>query len=516
LGLEGVFHLNRYGGYDMGMTDSPRQQFLAWLEDQSFFDPGVISDEAALMRQGEEKVLTLFQQVAANVPAYNDFLKKFKINPADIRTLADFRQLPLTDNKNYLDAYDLASRSWHGKLSLSHFIAVSSGTTGQPHLWPRTLQTDLQGARQHEFFLQEFFEVNQRQTLVIDGFYLGNTVAGTFTLACLQLLKLKGLPLTITTPSWSDKDILTFIRALHREFDQIIIFGYPPLLKEVVHQVCQHREAIDVTKLRLVCAGQAFTENWRDYLLKQLGGMANKPPIMSVYGSSDAGLMGFETLWSIQIRRFLANHHDIAQNFFGDARLPSLYVYDPRTIYFESLGGELCFTINNGVPLIRYNIKDRGGVIPHQQMISLMSQHCPDSQDWVSNNNANFPFVYIFGRDRFMAKVYGLPIYSEYIQQALNHASLAPYVTGNFVLENMEDDDHNILLLCRVELEQGIKAEAELQKVMSEIFIQGFISLAPLYKNILEVMGEKAKPRIILYDYQDPQYFGQDGSKKFA
>jgi hypothetical protein len=35
LGLEGVFYLNQYGSYDMEMTDSPRQQFLVWLEDQS-------------------------------------------------------------------------------------------------------------------------------------------------------------------------------------------------------------------------------------------------------------------------------------------------------------------------------------------------------------------------------------------------------------------------------------------------------------------------------------------------
>jgi phenylacetate-CoA ligase len=500
----------------MEMTASPRQQFLAWLEDQSFFDSIVISDEAALMRQAEEKVLTLFHQAAANVPAYNAFLKKSGVYPADIRTMDDFRQLPLTDKENYIDAYDLASRSWFGKLSLSHFVAVSSGTTGQPHLWPRTLQTELEGARQHEFFLQEFFEVNQRKTLVIDGFYMGNSMAGTFTLACLQLLQLKGLPFTITTPGPSDKDILTFIHALHREFDQTIIFGYPPLLKEVVHQVCQHQDVIDVTKLRLVCAGQAFTENWRDYLLNKLGGMVNKPPIMSVYGSSDAGLMGFETLLSIQIRRSLAKQDDITQYFFGDERLPSLYVYDPRTIFFESPAGELCFTINNGAQFIKYNINDRGDVIPFQQMISLMRQHLPDSQDWVSNNCGAFPFVYVFGRDRFMAKVCGVPIYSEYVQQALNHASLAPYVTGNFVLENVEDDDHNILLVCRVELEQGIQAEAELQKAMSEIFIQEFITLSPLYKNILGIMGEKAKPHIILYDYQDSQYFDPDGSKKFA
>jgi phenylacetate-CoA ligase len=498
------------------MTASPRRQFLAWLEDQSIFDPAVISDEAALRRQGEEKVLTLFHQAAANVPAYNDFLKKSGINPADIRTMDDFRQLPLTDKNNYIDAYDLASRSWFGNLSLSQFVAVSSGTTGQPHFWPRTLQTELEGAWQHEFFLQEFFEVNRLKTLVIDGFYMGNAIAGTFTLACLQLLQLKGLPLTITTPSSSDKDILTFINALHQEFDQTIIFGYPPLLKEVVHQVCLHQDVIDVTKLRLVCAGQAFTENWRDYLQNKLGGR-DKPTIMSVYGSSDAGLMGFETLLSIQIRRFLARQPDIARSLFGDERLPSLYVYDPRAIFFESPAEDLCFTLNNSAPLIRYNIKDHGGVIPYQEMVRFMRQHLsPDSQDWISNNCGNFPFVFMFGRDRFMAKVCGLPIYSEYVQQALNHASLAPYVTGNFLLENVEDDDHNILMVCRVELEQGIKAEAKLQTVMSEIFIQEFITLSPLYKNILGIMGEKAKPHIILYDYQDSQYFDHDGSKKFA
>ena len=182
---------------------------------------------------------------------------------------------------------------------------------------------------------------------------------------------------------------------------------------------------------------------------------------------------------SIQIRRFLANHHDIAQNLFGDARLPSLYVYDPRTIFFESPAGELCFTINNGAPLIKYNIKARGGVIPYQQMISLVRQHFPDSQNWVSNNCGKFPFVYIFGRDKFMAKVYGLPIYSEYVQQALNHPSLAPYVTGNFVLENVEDDDYDILLVCRVELEQGVKAEAELQKAMVRNFYPGIYRVRP-------------------------------------
>ena len=39
----------------MEMTASPRQQFLAWLEDQSFFDPGVISDEAALSPRLKKK-----------------------------------------------------------------------------------------------------------------------------------------------------------------------------------------------------------------------------------------------------------------------------------------------------------------------------------------------------------------------------------------------------------------------------------------------------------------------------
>jgi phenylacetate-coenzyme A ligase PaaK-like adenylate-forming protein len=105
----------------MEMTASPRQQFLAWLEDQSFFNSIVISDEAALMRQAEEKVLTLFHQAAANVPAYNAFLKKSGVYPADIRTMDDFRQLPLTDKENW--GYSIDS-SYHYIL-YKHFLLLT-------------------------------------------------------------------------------------------------------------------------------------------------------------------------------------------------------------------------------------------------------------------------------------------------------------------------------------------------------------------------------------------------------
>ena len=50
----------------------------------------------------EAKLLTLFQDVASNVPAYQAFLQENNINPQSIQTIGDFQSLPLLNKKNYI------------------------------------------------------------------------------------------------------------------------------------------------------------------------------------------------------------------------------------------------------------------------------------------------------------------------------------------------------------------------------------------------------------------------------
>ncbi|MEO1558655.1 MAG: phenylacetate--CoA ligase family protein, partial [Cyanobacteria bacterium J06632_19] len=40
------------------------------------------------------EIISLFQDVAANVPAYKDFLRQHQVNPDQIQTFDDFQKLP--------------------------------------------------------------------------------------------------------------------------------------------------------------------------------------------------------------------------------------------------------------------------------------------------------------------------------------------------------------------------------------------------------------------------------------
>ncbi|MFN7657247.1 MAG: phenylacetate--CoA ligase family protein, partial [Dolichospermum sp.] len=63
----------------------------------------------------EITVIKLFQKVAANVPAYQEFLAKAGIKPDNIQTLADFQKIPKINKENYIAKYPVSELCYHGK-----------------------------------------------------------------------------------------------------------------------------------------------------------------------------------------------------------------------------------------------------------------------------------------------------------------------------------------------------------------------------------------------------------------
>jgi len=89
-------------------------------------------------QQAHAHILQLFASVARDVPAYRAFLAERGIDPASIRSIDDFRGLPLVDKRNYVYAHPLAELCRDGSLDRMDMFAVSSGSTGQPTAWPRS------------------------------------------------------------------------------------------------------------------------------------------------------------------------------------------------------------------------------------------------------------------------------------------------------------------------------------------------------------------------------------------
>ncbi|MEY2681030.1 MAG: hypothetical protein RL661_1261, partial [Pseudomonadota bacterium] len=154
------------------------------------------SDLDALIHPAPEagiaEVLTLFRRTAETVPAYREFLAAHGIEPETITTLADFSRLPLMTKPDYMQAYPLAMRCEEGSLTTCDRIAVSSGSTGQPTFWPRSLRHELDIAVRFEQVFRDSFRAHERQTLAIVCFALGNWVGGLFTTSCCWHLSQKG------------------------------------------------------------------------------------------------------------------------------------------------------------------------------------------------------------------------------------------------------------------------------------------------------------------------------------
>jgi phenylacetate-CoA ligase len=277
----------------------------------------------------EQAALGLFHAVAKTVPAYRSFLSEQGIDPASIRSEEDFWRIPPTTKKNYQLRYPLAELCRDGRLESCDFIAISSGSTGKPTFWPRFIADELRIAARFEQIFHDGFRADERRTLAVVCFTLGTWVGGMFTANCCRYLSSKGYPVTVITPGNNKEEIYRVVTELGGDFDQVVLLGYPPFLKDIVDGGVARGIAWPQYHIKLVMAGEVFSEEWRALVGDRAGMHQPCYDSASLYGTADAGVLANETPLSICVRRWLAAHPEAAAELFGEARLPTLAQYDP-------------------------------------------------------------------------------------------------------------------------------------------------------------------------------------------
>lgn len=458
-------------------------------------------------RDPKTAILDLFHQVAATVPAYQAFLHTHGIDPATIQTWENFQRLPLTTKDNYLRLHSLAHLCRDGQLDACDMIAVSSGSTGQPSFWARSLPDELHIATRFEQIFHDSFQSANRSTLAIVCFALGTWVGGMFTANCCRHLASKGYPITVITPGNNPTEIFRVLQALAPQFEQTVLLGYPPFLKDVIDRGIAQGIDWSAYQVKLVMAGEVFSEEWRTLVGQRLGSTAPCYDSASLYGTADAAVLGNETPLSIAIRRWLAVHPEVARSLFGESRLPTLVQYDPLSRFFEVDEGTLLFSGNNGIPLIRYHIADQGGILTYEAMLQFLAQHGFDPRACLEGARGihDLPFVYVFGRLHFTVSYFGANIYPENITVGLEQAPICDWVTGKFVLQVQPGEDLNGVLSVAVELAPGMAAN-EAKKEAIAIAIRD--QLCRLNSEFANYVPESYQmPQISLHETGDPAYF---------
>lgn len=456
-----------------------------------------------------ETAIALFHDVAARVPAYQSFLLEHGVDFASVCTAEEFRRLPLTTKGNYLLKHPLADLCRGGKLETCDMIAVSSGSTGKPTFWPRFLVDELRIATRFEQVFYDSFHADTRRTLAVVCFALGTWVGGMYTANCCRYLAAKGYPVTVITPGNNKAEILRVVKELGPAFEQVVLLGYPPFLKDVIDTGLM--EGIDWSryKIKLVMAGEVFSEEWRTLVGQRVGAESPLTDSASLYGTADAGVLGNETPLSIAIRRFLAECPEAAHALFGEPRLPTLVQYDPHDRFFETHEGTLLFTGDNGVPLIRYHISDQGGLIGYDEMLKRLREWGFDPIAAVGGPGARgvhpLPFVYVFGRSHFVISYFGANIYPENVTVGLEQPGVSQWVTGKFVMESKEDADKNRYLSITVELAPGVEADEAKRATITASILHHLTRLNSEFAHY--VPEEYRVPRVRLLPAGDPEYF---------
>ncbi len=470
---------------------------------------------------GEEMALKLFSEMSDRVPAYKHFLEKHKINPKQVKTIADFKKVPVIDKENYINKYPLNELCWEGKIEDSYLLSASSGSTGIPNFWPRSTEQTYQGALISELIYKNFFQMDKKNTLYIVAFAMGTWIAGTYMMMSTEWVAQKRYPITVVTPGTNKEEILRLIRLGAKNYEQIILIGYPPFVKDVIDTGKTEGINWEKINIRFMFSGEAITEKWRTYLQKSTNIKNILTDTINIYGSADVGLIAHETVVTTYIRKKSVENEKIRNALFEAERIPAVYQFDPRLRYFERYEGHLLISARSGIPLCRYDTKDIGNILYFSEVEHLLGKSGIEiTKDLISLNLRSLlwklPLVYLFGRGKFTAIIYGANIYPEHVKLVLEHDELEALLTGKFLISTEEKADNSQILNLRIELRDKVNATKELKNRVKNLFITEISNVNSEYKNNLSFLKNKVHPIIFLHKYGDQKYFPRGIVKKHA
>ena len=477
--------------------------------------------ESEWLRNGRRRTLRQFRAMAKDVPAYKAFLKKRNVQATGIKTSKDISKIPTIDKDNYLRAYPRPDLCWDGKFAeQSWVISTTSGSTGEPYYFPRTDLQDEYLTVTTELYLRTNFSIQNKTTLYIDAFPMGAWIGGVYTYESIKQVAEKGYQISIITPGIHKQEVISAVKQLGHEFDQIIIGAYAPFLKDILDDGTRQGIRWTDHEVGFVFSAEAFTETFRDYVFKTVGTKDVLRASLNHYGTVDLGTMAHETPLSILIRRLLVKDNKLNILFPEDTRQPTFAQYNPELFYFESENNNLLCSSFSGLPLVRYDLKDYGGVISMSEVYKRLKTAGYDIQTMIERAGIgdtvwNLPFVYVYERNDFSVSYYAFLVYPDTIRRALQSPEFTKQITGKFTMVVDYDKQGQQRLNIHVEKKHGVGGD-HLAAELREHLHARLTDESSEYREVTSMINDAVKPHVHIWEYEDPTYFRPGTKQKWV
>lgn len=480
-------------------------------------------DEAQWIARGEQRAVNLFYEMSERVPAYRDFLKSQNFMRSSVRSYKDFYRIPPVDKDNYLRKYPKDMLCWDGEFPKGQWvISTTSGSTGQPYYFPRENSQDWQYAVMAELYMRNNFKIHEKSTLYIVAFPMGAWIGGLFTYEALKIIAdSRKYNLSIITPGIHKQEVISAVKQLGSSYDQIIIGAYAPFLKDILDDGTRQGVKWHDHDLGFVFSAEAFTEKFRDYVFRKTGIQDKLHSTLSHYGTVDLGTMAHETPEAVLIRRELVSKRKLSTLFPEIKRQPTFGQYNPELFHFEDVENNLFCTAYSGLPLVRYDLKDYGGVLTRRKVHQHMRDGGFDIDGMIRSNDMssstwNLPFVYVYERNDFSVSYYAFLIYPDMVRRVLQIDKLSRKITGKFTMIVNYDENGRQRLNIHIETKPEAKDRDALNAELKELVHAALFKESSEYRETAQIVGDDVKPVIHLWDYEDPTFFRTGVKQKWV
>ena len=468
----------------------------------------------ALLAEGKAMAVDLAMRALDKIPAYRAHIGHQTVGNWD-----DFAALPTTSKQNYLKLHPLADLCWNGVLDQPSMVCSTSGSTGEPFYFPRSSALAEGLAEIYGPFLRRS-SYGAGPTLAIVAFGMGVWIGGTITVRALEIVQERdGFPVSILPTGVNQVEILSALKCLAPQYGQTVLYGYPPFVREVL--VRAESEGIDLAalNLRLSFAAEAFSDDFRDFVC-QVGAVRNPlVDTLNVYGSADLGGMAAETPTSILLRSVARQDPDLFERLFGEIdRTPTVAQFAPDRILFEALEGELAITGDSSLPLIRYRIGDKGGVLSFAEAQGHLAAAGLDLEVLCREAGIETdrrPFVYVYERIDLSCSLYGLIVYPEYLKHGLESHVRQAGVTGKFTMTTTYTAEQEQYL--EVYVEALGHADLDTAPDIEASLVHGLMKQSSEFRELHTQLGEGRRlVRVTLCDRGSAPHFLPGGKQRWA
>ncbi len=382
---------------------------------------------------GRKLILPAFQRAARKLPAYRKFLSRHGLSRDAVKTLTDFQtHVPVLTKEDIFPSYPIQELLQEGQLKFLANVTVSSGFSRESSFGFGTFTDRGQTAFMIDTLLEYLFHVSRKRTFLLNCLPMGVKIPSSLPMA--------------ETSVCSDLAI-SILQKLQTAFEQFLIVGDPYFLKKLVEDGCT--AGLDWPKINasLILGSDWFSDSYRHYMAQLLGVDFNQPDqgyIGANFGVTELDLsLAHETIETIRLREELQRNPDFRQKILGGPSgraCPELLVYYPNRSFLETTPQhELLFTMLNPkilTPLIRYNTRDTGRLIPHNTLQEILTQE--GRRDLLPE--LKLPLLALQGRANKHINLGGKTVSPEDIKEGLySDLEVAGLTTGYFRISGQGD-----------------------------------------------------------------------------